>query len=175
MEGLGRLFDVGLVWAPVDAQSAQTGKRVSLRHASGCTFLVIKGAGTAGDDHSYDLQQHTAYTGGTTADLDVVTKYYVKQETTLDNDESWEKFTQSAASEITDAGAAGTSAEQQQIIAIYVHASQLSDGYTHVSLNSGGEGSNAQLSTCIAILHDLAVQRAPENLGNLLAPGVADA
>lgn len=174
MEGLGRLFDVALVWAPVDAQNAQTGKRVSLKNASGCTFLVIKGAGTAGDDHSYDVQQHTAYTSGTTADLDVVTKYYVKQETALDNDESWEKFTQSAASEITDAGAAGTSAEQQQIIAIYVSAASLSDGYAWVSLNSGGEGSNAQLSTCIAILHDLNVQREPTLLGNLLNPGAAD-
>lgn len=175
MEALGRLFDVGLGWAPVDAQSAQTGKRVSLKHASGITFLVVKGAGTAGDDHSYDVQQHTAASGGTTADLDVVTKYYVKQETALDNDESWEKFTQSAASEITDAGAAGTSAEQQQIIAIYVSAASLSDGYAWVSLNSGGEGSNAQLSTCVYILHDLAAQREPTLLGNLLDPGAADA
>ncbi len=175
MEALGRLFDVGLVWAPVDAQTAQTGKRVSMQGCSGITFLVIKGAGTAGDDHSYDVQQHTAASGGTTADLDVVTKYYVKQETTLDNDESWEEFTQSAASEITDAGAAGTSAEQQQIIAIFVGADQLSDGYTHVSLNSGGEGSNAQLSTCVAICHDLYHQRKPTLLGNLLNPGAADA
>jgi hypothetical protein len=175
MEALGRLFDIGLGWAPVDAQSAQTGKRISLKHATGITFVVVKAAGTAGDDHSYDVQQHTASVSGTTADLDVVTKYYVKQETALDNDEAWEKFTQSAASEITDAGAAGTSAEQQQIIVIHVHASQLSDGYAWVSLNSGGEGSNAQLSTCIYILHDLEVQRAPENLFNLLLPGAADA
>src|SRR5688572_3531279 len=118
MEGLGRVFDVGLAWAPVDAQSAQTGKRISLANASGITFLIVKAAGTAGDDHSYDVQQHTASVSGTTADLDVVTRYHVKQETTLDNDESWELFTQSAASEITDAGAAGTSAEVQQLIAI---------------------------------------------------------
>lgn len=175
MEALGRLIDIGLGWAPVDAQSAQTGKRVSLQNAGGCLILVAKGAGTAGDDHSYDVQQHTAYTGGTTADLDVVTRYFVKQETTLDNDESWELLTQSEASEITDAGAAGTSAEQQQLIAIQVDADQLSDGYTHISLNSGGEGSNAQLSTCVYILYDLKTQRSPELLGNLLNPGAADA
>lgn len=175
MRALGRLFDVGMGWAPVDAQSAQTGKRCSLRNASGVTILVIKAAGTAGDDHSYDLQQHTAASGGTTADLDSVVTYHVKQETALDNDESWEAFTQSIASEVTDAGAAGTSAEQQQIIAIYVGAEDLSDGYTHVSLNSGGEGSNAQLSTCVYLLHDLKVQRNPINLGNLLDPGAADA
>lgn len=175
MEALGHLYDVGLGWAPVDAQSAQTGKRISLSGASGVDFIVVKGAGTAGDDHSYDVQQHTAYTGGTTADLDVVAKYYVKQETALDNDESWEEFTQTAASEITDAGAAGTSAEQQQIIVVHVDAAQLSDGYTHVSLTSGGEGSNAQLSTCIYVLTGLAQRRKPTNLGNLLNPGAADA
>ena len=175
MEGLGRLFDIGLAWAPVDAQSAQTGKRINLKHATGITFLVIKAAGTAGDDHSYVLKQHTAASSGTSADLTVVTKYYVKQETTLDNDESWEVFTQSAAAGITEAGAAGTSAEQQQLIAFHVHSSQLSDGYAWVSLDSGGEGSNAQLSTCIYILHDLLVRREPTKMGNLLNPGAADA
>lgn len=175
MDALGRLFDIGTGWVPVDAQSAQTGKRVSLQNAGGCTIVVFKAAGTAGDDHSYDVQQHTAYTGGTTADLDVVSYYYVKQETALDNDESWSKITQSAASEITDAGAAGTSAEQQQIVVIEIDAAQLSDGYTHISLNSGGEGSNAQLSGCLYILHDLHVQRTPANLGNLLNPGAANA
>lgn len=163
-DALGRLFDISVGWSPVDAQTAQTGKRVSLRNAGGCTIVVVKAAGTAGDDHSYDLQQHTASTGGTTADLDIVTAYYLKQETTLDGDETWTRVTQSAASEITDAGAAGTSAEQEQILVIEVDAKQLTDGYDYISLNSGGEGSNAQLSTCIYLLRDLAVQRTPANL-----------
>jgi hypothetical protein len=175
MDALGRLFDIGLAWAPVDAQSAQTGKRISLANAGGCTIVVVKAAGTAGDDFSYALQQHTAYTGGTSADLNAISYYFVKQETALDNDESWEKFTQTADDDIAEAGAAGTSAEQQQIIVIEVDAAQLSDGYTHISLNSGGEGSNAQLATAIYILHDLAYQRKPTNLGNLLNPGAADA
>lgn len=164
MEALGRLFDVSVGWSPVDAQTAQTGKRVSLKHATGCTILVVKAAGTAGDDHSYDVQQHTASSGGTTADLDTVDHYYLKQETTLDGDEAWTKVSQTAASEITDAGAAGTSAEQEQIIAIEISANSLSDGYSYISLNSGGEGSNAQLSTCVYILHGLAVQRTPANM-----------
>lgn len=164
MDALGRLFDISIGWSPVDAQTAQTGKRVSLRHATGCTVVVVKAAGTAGDDHSYDLQQHTASSGGSTADLDIVDYYYLKQETTLDGDETWTRVTQTAASEITDAGAAGTSAEQEQILVIEVDAASLSDGYDYISLNSGGEGSNAQLSTCIYLLHDLAVQRKPANL-----------
>jgi hypothetical protein len=175
LDALGRLFDIGLAWAPVDAQSAQTGKRIWLGGAAGCTIVVVKAAGTAGDDHSYALQQHTAYTSGDSADLNAISYYFVKQETALDNDESWEKFTQTADDDVTDAGAAGTSAEQQQIIVFEVDAAQLSDGYAWISLNSGGEGSNAQLSTCIYLLHDLASQRAPVRLPNLLRPGAADA
>lgn len=175
MDALGRLFDIGLAWSPVDAQTAQTGKRISLSGAAGCTIVVVKAAGTAGDDHSYALQQHTAYTGGTSADLNAISYYFVKQETALDNDESWEKFTQTADDDIVEAGAAGTSAEQEQIIVIEVDAAQLTDGYSHISLNSGGEGSNAQLSTCIYILHELGSQRAPVRLPNLLNPGAADA
>jgi len=164
MEALGRLFDLSTGWSPVDAQTAQTGKRVSLKNASGCTIVVIKGVGTAGDDHSYDLQQHTASTGGTSADLDIVSAYYLKDELALDGDETWSRVTQTAASEITEAGAAGTSAEHEQILVIEVEGTQLSDGYDYISLNSGGEGSNAQLSTCLYILRDLNVQRKPANL-----------
>lgn len=175
MDALGRLFDVGLAFAPVDAQSAQTGKRVFMGNAGGCTIVVVKGAGTAGDDFSYTLKQYTASTGGNTADLDAISYYYIKQETALDNDESWERFTQTADAAIAEAGAAGTSAEQQQIIVIEVDAAQLSDGYAWIGLDSGGEGSNAQLATAIYLLHDLKVQRKPTNLGNLLNPGAADA
>lgn len=169
MEALGRLFDIGTGWAPVDAQSAQTGKRCSMKNATGCTIVVFKAAGTAGDDHSYDLQQHTAASGGTTADLDCVDHYYLKAEATLDNDEIWVRHAQTAASEITEAGAAGTSAEEQQILVIEVHSSQLSDGYSYISLNAGGEGSNAQLSGCLYILHGLMDQRKPANLPSLIA------
>ena len=163
-DALGRLFDLSIGWSPVDAQTAQTGKRVSLRNAGGCTIVVIKAAGTAADDHSYDLKQHTASTSGTSADLDIISSYYLKDEVTLDGDETWSKLTQTAASEIVEAGGAGTSAEHEQILVIEVDARQLSDGYDYISLDSGGEGSNAQLSTCIYILRDLAVQRTPANL-----------
>lgn len=163
-EALGRLFDLSTGWSPVDAQTAQTGKRVSLKNAGGCTIVVIKAVGTAADDHSYDLQQHTASSGGTTADLDIIDHYYLKDELALDGDETWSKLTQTAASEIVEAGAAGTSAEHEQILVIEVDAKSLSDGYDYISLNSGGEGSNAQLSTCIYILRDLMVQRTPANL-----------
>jgi hypothetical protein len=174
MEGLGRLYDVGLAWAPVDSQSgAVTGKRLSLQKATGVTILVNKAAGTANDDPVFTLKQHTAYTGGTSADLAVIDHYYVKQETALDNDESWTKVTQSAAATVTGNS---TSAESQCLYAFEVGADQLSDGYTHVSLDLADTGSaGAQLASAVYIVHDLAVQRAPERLGNLLRPGAANA
>lgn len=176
MRALGRLFDIGLGWAAVDLDTGNgaTGKRISLKNASGITFVVqVSVAASGSDDLVLDVQQATAYTGGTSGDLDVITEYFIKSEATLDNDEPWVSVTQSAASEITLAGA--TYAATQQIIAFHVHASQLSDGYTHVSLNAAITTAASRLGVCLYILHDLHVQRTPPNLGNLLNPGAANA
>lgn len=174
MKALGRLFDVGLGWAPVDIDTANaaTGKRCSLAGATGISFLVATGVGGA-DDIVLDVQQHTAYTGGTTADLDVVTISHIKAETALDNDEAWVAISQSAASEVTIVGA--TYGAMQKLIVIEVDAAQLSDGYTHVSLNAAVTTATAQLTTCLYLLHGLTAQRKPTNLGNLLNPGAVNA
>jgi hypothetical protein len=176
-EGLGFNFDIGLGWSPVDLNTADgaTGKRIDMSGHAGIVIVVIKAAGTAGQDFAYTVQQHTAYTGGTSADLNVVDHYYVKQETALDNDESWEKFTQTADDDITDAGAAGTSAEQEQIIVIPVSSQSLTAGYTHVSLDAAATVANAQLAACLYIPVGLRYQRKPVNRPNLLRPGAADA
>lgn len=181
-EGLGRLFNVGIGWAPVDIDTANaaTGKRCAMQYAAGVTFLVFTGVGGA-EDLVLDVQQHTAYTGGTSADLDStavatstgVTQWYIKAETALDNDEAWVKVTQSEASECTVVGA--TYGTQQKLVAIYVSAAQLGDGYSHVSLNAAITTGTAQLTACLYLLHDLSVQRTPANLGNLLRPGAANA
>lgn len=162
-EGLGRLFDISSGIVPVDSQTAaMTGHRVSLRNAGGCTIVVFKAAGTANDDPVLDLQQHTASSGGTTADLDIIDHYYIKQEATLDGDETWTRVTQTAASEVT---LNTTSAETQMIVVIEVDARSLSDGYDYISLDIGDTGSaGAQLISCLYILRDLAVQRTPANL-----------
>src|ERR1700743_2514683 len=106
MEALGRLFDVGTGWAPDDLNTADgaTGKRISMSGAEAITFVVFLGVGGT-EDLTLDLQMHTAYTGGTSADLDSgttgatgVDHWYIKSETALDNDESWVKVTQSEAS-----------------------------------------------------------------------------
>lgn len=184
MQGLGRLFDVGLGWAPVDLDTSNgaTGKRLSLKNFDAVTFIVAVGvAASATDDLVLDVQQHTAYTSGTSADLDAaavtgsrgITEYFIKSETALDNDESWVRVTQSEASEVTLAGA--TYAATQQLVAIHVDASQLGDGYTHVSLVASITTSASRLGACLYICHDLQVQRKPALLGNLLNPGAANA
>jgi hypothetical protein len=182
MKALGRLFDIGTGWAPVDIDTANaaTGKRISMEGVSGITFVVFTGVGAA-DDLVLDVQQHTAYTGGTSADLDTaatatatgVTTSYIKAETALDNDESWVAITQTDASEVTIVGA--TYGAMQSIIVIEIDPAQLADGYTHVSLNAAITTGSAQLTACLYILHGLDVQRKPTNLRNLLNPGAVNA
>lgn len=163
MDALGRLFNVAQIVAPVDLSTgAQTGIRVHLKDYDGCAFVYFAEAGTAGEDVDLDVQQHTASSAGTTSDLDVVTHWYSKREATLDNDEAWVKSTQSAASEV-DLG--DDEGESQIIAVVEVHADQLSDGYEWVSCNTTDSGTTTGKLGCIlAILYDLTVQRAPENL-----------
>lgn len=182
MEALGRIIDIGIGWAPVDLNTSDgaTGKRLSLSMADAVTFVVATGVGGA-EDLVLDLQMHTAYTGGTSADLDAtgastatgVDHFYIKAETALDNDETWVKVTQTAASECTVVGA--TYGTQQKLVVIEVNAAQLADTYTHVSLTAATTTSTAHLSSCIYILHELRYQRKPTSLGNLLRPGAANA
>lgn len=182
MEALGRLFDIGTGWTPVDLNTADgaTGKRISMAMADAITFVVFLGAGGT-EDLVLDVQQHTAYTGGTSADLDVggaatsvgVDHFYVKSETTLDNDEAWTRVNQTEASEVTLTGA--TYGNKENIVVIEVRAAQLAPGYTHVSLNASTTTATAKLGACLYFLHELRYQRAPQRLGNLLRPGAANA
>lgn len=182
MEGLGRLFNIGNAVQPVDINTsdAATGLRISMQGATGITIIAITNAGGA-DDLTFDVQQHTAYTGGTSNDLDAtavatstgIDHFYIKAETTNDGDEAWVKVTQTAASECVVSGT--TYGAMQKLVAIYVSADQLGDGYTHISVNVACTTSTAQLLAVLYIVHDLAVQRAPVNLPNLLRPGAANA
>lgn len=160
MEGLGRLFDLSCGVAPVDLQTAATGKLVSLENAGGVAIVVFKGAGTAGDDQTWTLKEHTSASDATGQNLAIVDHWYEKAETTLDGDETWTRKTQAAAATVTEAD----DAEVQQILVIEVNADQLSDGYTHVSLSNDGAGSNAQLGGVLYVLHDLVHGRKPANL-----------
>ena len=171
--GLGRLFDIGVGSAPATSFStAITGKNCSLQEYEGVGILIVKSASGTTDDLALDLQEVDAY-GGTPRDLDIITNYWTKQETTLDNDEAWVLSTQTAASEIT--AIAGT-AEVQMLLYFEVLADQLSDGYTHIACNIPDLGStDTPLGSIIYIPFGLKTQRKPVNMPNMLRPGVANA
>jgi len=180
MEGLGRLFDVGTCVAPVDINTsdAATGQRISMSGHSGIAIILHTLVGGA-DDITLDIQQATAYTGGTSNDLDSangasgIDHYWIKAETALDNDEAWVKVTQTAASEVVIVGA--TYGTQQKLVVVQVGADQLADGYGWISVNVACTTSTSQLLTVLYLPYDLAVQRTPANRPNLLRPGAANA
>src|SRR6185295_5787435 len=151
----GRLFDIGNASAPATSFStAITGKNCSFQNCHGIGVLVIKSASGTTDDLAIDLQEVDGY-AGTQRDLDIITKYWTKQETALDNDEAWVLTEQSAASEI--AAIAGT-AEVQMMLYFEVMENQLSDGYTHIAVNIPDLGStDTPLGSVIYIPFDLKV------------------
>lgn len=184
MYALGRLFDIGTGVVPVDLNTADgaTGKRISMVGCESITVVCFIGAAASGtDDVVIDIQQHTAYTSGTSNDLDAtgvtgstgITEWYIKSETALDNDEGWTKVTQSAASEVTLTGA--TYAAVQKIVVIEVDAAQLAPTYTHISANIAVTTSAAQLAAVLYFPHELKLQRKPAKLSNLLRPNAANA
>jgi hypothetical protein len=165
MEGLGYQFDLSVGITPVDSQTgAMTGKRVSMRNATGLSIVVFKAVGTANDDPALTLKQHTASSSGTSANLATIDHHYLKQgvAVALAGTETWTKVTQAAAATLT---LNATSAESGLIAVIPVNANSLSDGYAYVSLDIADTGSaGAQLISVLYILHGLTVQRAPANL-----------
>lgn len=161
MKGLGRLFDLAPGVIPVDLSGgAVTGKRISLRDARSVAFVVFKGLEAGTDDPVLTFQQHTANTGGTSANLAVVTEYYKKSAVSVAGTETWTKVTQAASQTVT----LTSEAANQGIYVVQISADSLSDGYQYVSVNSADAGSTAQLGGILAVLFDLEVQRAPENL-----------
>lgn len=135
MEGLGRLFNV---------VHEASGVHIPLTNARGVTFISYLAAGT----QSFTLKE--SIDGASEQNLAIVEKLYKAPGV----GGTWTKVTQSAAATYdhsTDA--------TNDMIAFYVDASELSDGYNCVEVT-------AATGTCIAIIHDLTVQRAPERLAS---------
>lgn len=152
---------------PVDLDTDRTGDYVSLKGYGKVVFILTKSPGTAGDDFNLDLQQATDVAGTGAKDLDVVTKYWIKQAATdLTGTSNFTETTQSAASEI-DGNA--TSAEQAVLLVVEVSAEQLdvSNGFDCVSVNASLDASGgAQYGAVIAILCD---PRYPQEKGGIAA------
>jgi hypothetical protein len=159
--GLGKDFDIGIAYVPVDLGTAgATGARVHLENYGKLTFVGLLAVGTAAENPTFTLQEHNAATAGTSADLAVVAQYFTKVEATLDGDEAWTKVTQTAAADVTDV----TWDDANQVLVVFeVNAEELSDGYEWVSVNVDDPGT-AQIGAGIYVMSDLKVQRAPANL-----------
>jgi hypothetical protein len=140
MDGLGRVFQVIPTADTID---------IDLRDADAVTFVCV-------GNEAYTLQEHTA--GGVAGqNLEVIDHYYQGQNTGVD---TWTAKTQTAGETVDPND--GT----DDTVVFTVHASQLSDGYSHVSVTAASSG------LVTAILHDLRVARAAENLP---IPGTAGA
>lgn len=164
MDGLGNLYDIVIGCVPTDVVAgAITGKRVHLKNYAGMDVVLIAVDGST-DIMDVDVQQHTASSSGTTADLDVVTRYYLKDATALASSTLWAEVTQAAASEITNIG----SASKQQIAVIPVEAASLTDGYEWVSVDLPDAGTNG--TKFVAMIYVMRGLRYPRNPVNLPSP-----
>jgi hypothetical protein len=166
MRGLGRIFDISQAINVVDlAGGATTGARVHLRNYRSVAIVVFKEAGADAEPVTFTVQEHTASTAGTSADLAVITEYYHKTEATLDGDETWTKVTQTAAA--TFAQASGDS-DMQAIIVVEIEAASLSAGYEWISVNGADVTTAGQFGGVLYLLHGLAIQREPTLLASPL-------
>lgn len=163
---LGYTVDAGPGWAPVDLTTAgATGKRVMLRNAQSCIFLVDLAAAASGtEDVVFTLNEHNASTSGTTqAPTIMPTVLWIKSATALAGTESWVKQTTGfSTNTVTIAGA--TYAAKQVKAALQVNTKDLDDGFDYVSLSVGDPGSVSRLGSCSVLLTDLTVRRDPANL-----------
>lgn len=162
IRGLGRLFDIAPAFLPVDLNTSGAGGLLaSFKNAGGATILVAAGAQASGTE-TLVLAVREAKDGSGTdeQDLDVVTEYWIKKEATLDGDEQWARVTQTAG----DITISGDDRDKQLLVAFYIDADDLSDGFTHVTVDAADPGSVARLAAGVVILHDLKSMRAPQNL-----------
>lgn len=150
--GLGTDFDLSIGAAPADFHSAGfTGKRVYMSQVDSVDIVVIKGAGTAGDDPTFTLQAAAAASGGSPSSLAIISSYSLKDATALAGTEKWTTKTQSAAATIVDPGGAGTSAEHQQLCVIHVRGEDMPVGKPYLGLNIASTA-NAQIAAVLYIV-----------------------
>lgn len=168
MEALGRLFDLTVAVTPADlAGGPLTGKRIYLRDWEAVTFVYVSDAGTAGEDVDLTIQEHNASTAGTSQNLAVVTRWWKKREATLDGDETWVLVTQTASATVDLEADEG---ENENLCAVTVNGSSLSDGFSWISCSTTDSGATAgKLGCVLAILHDGRDTRSPDQLKTLLA------
>ena len=135
MEGLGRVFNV---------VHEASGVHIPMKNYAGVTFINFLAAGT----QTVTLKE--SINGASEQNLVVIDTIWKAPGI----GGTWTKVTQSVLATYNHATDA-----TNDMIAIYVGADQLSDGFDSLEMTSG-------TGTCVAILHDLVVQRDPANLAS---------
>jgi len=162
MKGLGRIFDIGSAFSPVDfnTSDAASGHRIHMRNYDQIAMVLFKGAGTAGADPVVTVQEHNAAASGTSQNLAVIDEFFYKEEAILDGDEVWTRVTQTAAATAVSL----TMAEAEAILVVEVDSQQLSAGFEWISFNIAATVANAQLVAGLYIMSGLKIQRRPDLL-----------
>lgn len=148
MQGLGNIFDICVGINPVAdlAAGANTGKRIHLANYQTVDVLLFKNAASAGTDTiTPKLRQHTANTGGTSADLAAIKQYYVKSAAAaLAGTEAWTEVLQTASATITLDNTALPAANQGMVV-FSVEADSLDAGYAWISVDIADPGSGGTI------------------------------
>jgi len=167
MNPLGSYLDLVSGTVPADLQTAVAGDYISLKNAAGVLVVFFKGAGTAAEDPTLELQQATAVAGTNAKDLNGFVDIYKKQGT-LTAVGSWTKVTQTADEDFVGDG---TSAESQGLYAAWIPSALLdrANGFDCVQVNVKDTGVAAQIGCVLYIVCGLRFQEAPENLPSLIA------
>jgi len=166
MESLGRLVDRTVGIAPVDLSAAAvTGKRVSLKRASGLQVVIFKGAASSGTDPGFTFKECTAASSGTSQVMASPPAYFWKKSAaTLAGTETWSQVTATYSSgTITLTGEEGN----QGIYTFEILAQDLSAGFSYIEVDSVKAGTVAQIGSVLLEVYDLMEQRIPSNLAAL--------
>ena len=147
--------------APLDLQTARDGDWVSLKNYKCCAIIFHKGAGTAGDDPVFRLQQATDIAGAGAKDLSFGD--FWKKQGTLTSVGVWTKVVHAAAASATGDA---TSAEDQALYAIEINADELDvdGGFDCLRFRVDDTGVNAQLGSAEYHLFEPRYPDSPENM-----------
>lgn len=143
--------DIIPAFVPVDMHTAaNNGLWVAMRKISRLVCVLVKAAGTAGDDPVITIQQATSSAGAGAKAL-AFTRARTKIGA-IASTPQWTITTQSAANTFTP-----TSAASQAVIAVEIQSTDLdmANGFSYVQLSIPSTGSNAQLGTAFYIAYGI--------------------
>lgn len=145
------IADVIPAFVPVDMQTAaNNGQWVAMKNISRLVCVLLKAAGTAGDNPVFTLQQATSNAGAGAKAL-TFTRARTKIGA-IASTPQWTVASQSAANTYTP-----TSAASQAVIAVEIQANDLdlANGFNFVQLSIPDTGTNPQLGAAFYIAYGI--------------------